>query len=195
MLRVAPLLLVLAACGGPKGFDGTFSGSYQGDPVVLRLSAEGKVLSGAMQWRGVNAVVAGTLDGNRATGTVRQPVMGVEVPFDAVLDGDSIDWTYTYVRSGEKVPIRLTREGPESTPIDPQIVGLWHGPDGATICVLNVDGTFGRGAEQGRWKAEGSVLSTRVEGKAWVAWGRYALAGEELAIYGPDQRKEVWKRK
>jgi hypothetical protein len=193
---VASLALLLAACGHREGFDGTFSGTYQGDPVTLTLKVEGSALTGAMQWRGVNAIVAGTLEGNRAQGTVRQPVMGVEVPFDATLDGDSLDWTYTYVVSGEKVPLKLSRidEAIDRGAIDPDIVGRWEGADG-TVAVLNVDGTLTRGTARGRWKCEGSVLHTRADGGGrWEVWGRYVLADRELSVYAPDGVRQVFRR-
>jgi hypothetical protein len=196
MARLLPLApLLLAACGAaapPKGFPGTFAGVHQGDPVTMTLEVEGGRLLGAMHWRGVNAVVSGEVAGNRAHGTVRQPVMGVEVPFDATLEGDVIDWIYTYA-SGEKVPLRLTRttDAEDRGTIDPRIVGRWTG---AVLLVLNADGTFGRGTELGRWKCEGAVLHTRAEGGAWKPWGRYVLSGGDLTIYGPGESKQVFRK-
>lgn len=189
-----PLLLV--ACGGPKGFDGVFTGSYQGAPVTLILEVEGGSLSGTMELSGVEALVSGTVDGNRIKGTVRQPRMGVEVPFEAQLDGDTIDWTYTYVASGQKVPLTLTRtKGVAATgPVDPQLVGRWHGADGATTCVLNADGTFERGTTRGHWKCEGPILLTRAKGAGWAVWGRYVLSEGVLTVYDRDGAKQVWKR-
>jgi hypothetical protein len=122
--------------------------------------------------------------------------MGVEVPFDATLEGDRIDWTYTYVRSGEKVPLTLTRAKGAAAegPVDPDLVGRWRRADGATTCALNPDGTFERGGTRGRWKCEGPVLSTRPRGSGWTVWGRYVVSGGDLTIYGRDGAREAWKR-
>jgi hypothetical protein len=193
---IAVLTLVLAACGGPGTFDGTFTGSYEGEPVALTLEVDGRGVAGTMRRGGVEAVVSGSVDRNRIKGTVRQPEMGVEVPFEATLAGDRIDWTYTYVRSGGKVSLTLTRaKGPAAEgPIDPQLVGRWLGTDGAANCVLNADGTFERGTDRGRWKAEGAILHTRATGAGWAIWGRYVLSGGDLTIYDRKGRKQVWKR-
>jgi hypothetical protein len=194
LVAILPALLV--ACGGAKGFTGTFTGTYQGKPVTLFLEVAGPNASGTMEWGGVEGIVAATIDGNRLKGAVRQPQMGVEVPFDATLDGDTIDWTYMYVVAGEKVPLKLTRtkEVPPKGQIDQQLVGRWRAADGGTTCVLAADGTFERGAERGRWMTEGAILHTRAVGAGWAVWGRYVLSGAELTIYDRDGAKQVWKR-
>ncbi len=187
-------VLLLAACAGEKGFDGTFAGAYQGNPVLLVLEVQGASASGTMEWGGVEAVVTGAVEGNRIKGSVREPQMGVEVPFDGTLDGDTIDWTYHYVLAGEKVPLTLTRTKAAPPRIDPQLVGRWRAADGGAACVLHADGTFERGPARGRWKCEGAVLHTRAAGTGWVVWGRYVVSGGDLTVYGPKDTKELWRR-
>lgn len=194
-IRVAALLLLAACARKDKGFEGVFTGSYQGDRVTLVLKAEKGTLTGAMQLGGVRAQVTGTYEGKTAKGKTRHPVMGVEVPFDATIDGDTIDWTYTYVVSGQKVPLRLTRSSEIEArgAIDPKIVGRWTSDDGLVVLMLNVDGTFERGAEKGDWRVEGSYLHTTAgASKASV---RYVLTDGDLTTYDSDGRRHVWSRK
>jgi len=194
---LAALLLAAACARKDKGYDGVFVGSYQGERVTLVLKAEKGTLNGAIQLGGVRAQVTGTYEGKTAKGKTRHPVMGVEVPFDATIDGDTIDWTYTYVASGQKVPLRLTRasEIEARGAIDPKIVGRWTSDDGLTVLMLNADGTFQRNAEAGEWKVEGPYIHTATEAGGWRAWVRYVLADGDLTTYDADGKRHVWNRK
>lgn len=176
MARITAFLpaLLLAACGGAT-FDGTFTGTFQEQPVTLILTEDGANVSGTIRWGGVEAQVSGTIEGDRVTGIVRQPQMGFEAPFEATLTDDLIDWVYTFTdQMGQKnrFPLTLTREG-KAPPrgdeprgqLDPQLVGRWYcdlggtGASGNTVttrirCALNADGSFEYGGAE-------SVITTR----------------------------------
>ncbi len=160
---LCPLVLALAACGGGGGFEGTFTGTVQGSPVILVLRTDGAKVNGTIRWTGVEALVSGTIAGDEMTGTVRQPEMGFEAPFEATLRDDEIDWVYTFTSSlGEKnrFPFTLTR-GEQSAArtaepgasLDPDLVGRWCRDSGGaagsgntetnrTRCAFHADGTF-----------------------------------------------------
>lgn len=196
-------VLLLAACGGAS-FDGTFTGTFQGQPVTLVLNEDGKTLSGTIRWVGTEAEISGTIEGERATGTVRQPQMGFETTFDATLKDDVIDWTFNFIdQFGQRnpQPLVLTREG--KTPsgggeargaLDPQLIGRWYcdlggtGASGNTVttrirCALNADGSFEYGGAE-------SVITTRENffgpgdprgsGPAAVTRGQWKSEGQVL---------------
>jgi hypothetical protein len=173
MARAGPLLLVLlAACGGkdPEGqsshrFDGTYEAlTPGGQPVQLTLVQDGETLSGTAQVGGVEAVILGTVQGARASGTVKQAQMGFEAKFEATFQGDVLDWTYRFEtdEGEEMMPLSFRRTKEAASPkvrggatrnLDPQLVGLWYtevgGGDasGNTVttrihCRLSPDGTF-----------------------------------------------------
>lgn len=171
MARIRAFLpvLALAACGGGSSFEGTFTGSYAGQPVTLTLKEDGKRVSGTISWSGTEAQVSGTVEGERMTGDVRQPQMGFEAPFEATLKDDTIDWTYTLTdQFGQKnlLLLLLTREGKAApkgaearSNLDPELIGRWYsdlggtGASGNTVttrirCALNADGTFEYGGAE-----------------------------------------------
>jgi hypothetical protein len=83
-LRFVPLLLA-AACGGPD-FGGTYDGSFGGVPVTFVLKVADGDLQGTATMQGVEAPVAGTVDGRRASGAVRHMLLpGGELRFEATL--------------------------------------------------------------------------------------------------------------
>jgi hypothetical protein len=167
--RAILLALALASCGGPS-FDGVFKGSYQGQETVLALRQDGKTLSGTITWGGYDASVSGSVEGDRVTGTVRQPQLGIELPFEATLKDDTLDWTYR-IEDGmtgqtQRLALTFTRGGGEPSGsgearggIDPRLVGRWYsdvggtGASGNTVttrirCALNADGSFEYGGAE-----------------------------------------------
>jgi len=159
-------IVFLAACGGDS-LDGTFTGTWQGQPVVLTLSEDDERLSGTIRWNGVESSVSGAIDGDRLKGRVPAPQLGIELPFVATLKGDTIDWTYELAAQlGQDINFSLTRdgsasarEGKERPSLDPQLVGRWYsdvggtGASGNTVttrlrCALNGDGTFEYGGAE-----------------------------------------------
>lgn len=136
---VAVVVLGLGGCGGPA-FDGTFSGSYQGQEATLVLESDGGRLGGTIRWAGVEAAVTGEAKGDTASGSVRQAAMGVELPFEAKLDGDTIAWTYKmtnpFTGQTETLPLTFTRSGKSAAAagggtgapdgLDPGLVGRWY---------------------------------------------------------------------
>ena len=247
------LLAVLAGCSGSPGLEGSFTGSFQGQPVTLELKPDGsgEKLGGSIRWNGQEGEVRGTRSGESASGSVRNHAMGVELAFEAKLakDGDAVEWTYLipnqFTGQTERLPLTLARAGAESegggqcggggAPLDPSLVGRWYTEVGGSLAsgnsamtrihvTLNGDGTFVNGGSdtliglrdypggetstqgvlngnttQGRWKAEGGILSYQAAGAAgsapWVPVGRYQLSGStDLMLYTPDGQKQLWSR-
>lgn len=156
--------LALAGCGG-SSFDGTFTGSYQGQEATLVLSTEGEALAGTVRWGGTDAEVKGTANGDAASGTVRHAAMGIELPFEATIDGDTIAWTYRYSNpytgQTDTLPLTFTRSGTKPAAaatsggggLDLGLVGRWYTEVGGSLVsgntamtrihvTLLADGTF-----------------------------------------------------
>lgn len=190
--------LFLAGCGGGPSFDGSFTGSFQGQPVSLSLKRDGKSLNGTIRWAGLEGSVKGSVDGDRATGAVRSA--GYEADFEATLRGDELDWAYTRIMGmDQRIPISFRREGAggreERGPgVDPQLVGRWYteviggGASGNTVttriqCALNADGTYLYGGGQStihlreNFFGPGSVGGT---GTGAVTRGQWKCEGQVL---------------
>ena len=205
MARLPALLpfLFLVACGSDPGFDGTFTGTNPaGQRVTLVLKQDGKTLSGTARVEGIEAEISGTVEGDRASGTVRQARMGFEATFQATLKGDGLDWTYTITdAAGEthQLPIAFTRaeqaSGSEArSDIDPQLVGRWYsevggtGISGNTVTTrihssLGADGSFEYGGAESLitlHDRRGGPGSTDSAGPAAVTRGQWKSEGSIL---------------
>ena len=111
-LGLLAVAVVVTACSDP-GFEGTFEGTYESQPVTLVLKREGTGIRGTIRWHGVEAQVKGSVEGTVATGTVRHPEMGFEGPFEATLTDDAVQWVFLFKSQlGEvnRLPLTLFRK-------------------------------------------------------------------------------------
>jgi hypothetical protein len=201
---------LLAACGGPA-FDGTFEGSYQGQPARLVLSAEGKTVTGTLSWGGAESQVLATADGKVALGTARHAASGGEFSIVARLAEGGLDCTFEgtdpYTGLAQKFDVSFARRdegggggepqagGTVAAGVDPRIVGRWYCEVGGTSisgntvttrirCAFSADGTFEYGGAESLISLRpypGGPGATGGTGAAGTTRGQWKCEGDVLS--------------
>ncbi len=193
--------VLLAACGGPR-FDGDFTGLYRGQLAEATLAQTGDALSGTLRWAGLDGTIRGTVKEGLATGNVVHPASNFDMPFEARLRKDHLEWVYRvpdgYGGDYQRVEIRFERRDEKKleaarvaslSGIDDAIVGNWHYENVGKVVdgkqesewirmSLSADGSYAFG---GAW---GEVEGARRPGganQASAVRGRWRSSGGVLA--------------
>lgn len=193
--------MLLAACSGPT-FDGEFTGLYRGQLAEATLKQEGETLSGQLKWAGLDAAVRGTVKEGFATGNVVHVPTNFDMPFEATLKNDGIDWVYRSLDSQgteiERTEIRFDRRDEQKleaarlaalTGLDEAVVGDWYYVNYGKVVdgkreseeihmSLAADGTYVFG---GAWGAVPGAKRAEGAGKESGPHGRWRSLGGMLA--------------
>ena len=180
MYNTLPFLLLinLATTLEAQDFSGKYTGTYNGDPVVLNLSAAGKnTYTGTMNDNHLTYEIAATATGKNLKGTCSEKSLGLSLELTGVLNGSNLALGLNLMGSAiafdlQKAGAQTTAgspksESPADAQHDPALVGRW-----------THQSNYNSGYGQGGMSSENVMI--------FLADGRLADGGSRTVTSGSD---------
>ena len=114
-LLFAIFLAVVGQVAAAQDFAGTWTGTFNGDPVTLTLEPNGQAAwKGALNDNSNKYAVAATASGNQLTGTATEPALGLSFDLAASVEGTTMSLKLAFM--GVEMPMTLTKSGAANSP-------------------------------------------------------------------------------
>lgn len=178
-MKLLPFLLFLATALSAQNFAGKYTGTYEGDPVVLTLNnTGGNAYTGDMNDGSNNYKIAATTQGKTLKGTCTETSQNIVLDMSGVLEGAKLAVQLNFM--GVMLNFEVFKEGQAAaaTPQaaapkdnkqrDPAVVGRW-------VRQENYNSGYG---QSGSMSSETSLV--------FLADGRVADGGNRTVVGGSD---------
>lgn len=178
-MKILPILLFLSTTLSAQNFAGKYTGTYEGDPVVLTLtSTGGNTYSGDMNDGSNNYKISATAQGKTLKGTCTETTQNIALDMSGTLEGaklavrlnfTGVNLDFDVFKEEKSAAAKPQSAAPkDNKQRDPALVGRWTRQE-------NYNSGYG---QSGSMSSESSLV--------FLADGRVADGGSRTVVGGSD---------